>query len=491
MKLVRHLLAALALISSAAHAGDKPLVIIGGHVQQIPTPDTLTLNPGTTSSPSIILPPGSAPTSCSGNNGGLWTMPAGVYACINGATVGPFGAGVPAIANNLILGNISGSTANATGLTGAQVTTLLSQFTSTAQGVVPASGGGTTNFLRADGTWAAAGAGSGVTGPGSSVDLSVPLFSGTGGATLTNPANSLRALSSSAGHFDGTNTLTGSIRYFIGNGSPTGDDTGLLINRSLSGGYSTGAHAIRDESIVNMTSGLIAYTPFDAASTVTGSAHWNHTRGFQARQSYNGSNLIDEVTAFSAAPDVSGTGTATAVYGLRIMPVTGTGPIGIFVGVQCDTGQRGTSKYCFYSGDASLPSYYGGLFQFGTAPQISASGFSTYGSILSHDGSGNLLSNPNLTIINGTETFGTTTAKIVATSANLQLSSTNTNGKVQALQPLNLPVYSAAGTAAPTCASGDRATASDATSATFGATYTSGGSNVVPLYCNGGTWKVG
>jgi hypothetical protein len=35
-------------------------------------------------------------------------------------------------------------------------------FTDVTQGVVPASGGGTSNFLRADGTWAAAGGGGGV-----------------------------------------------------------------------------------------------------------------------------------------------------------------------------------------------------------------------------------------------------------------------------------------------------------------------------------------
>lgn len=41
------------------------------------------------------------------------------------------------------------------------------QFTSTEKGTVPASGGGTTNFLRADGTWAApaGGGGSGLTHP--------------------------------------------------------------------------------------------------------------------------------------------------------------------------------------------------------------------------------------------------------------------------------------------------------------------------------------
>ena len=47
-----------------------------------------------------------------------------------------------------------------TKLKGKQVET----FTDTTEGVVPASGGGTSNFLRADGTWAtpAGGGGSGL-----------------------------------------------------------------------------------------------------------------------------------------------------------------------------------------------------------------------------------------------------------------------------------------------------------------------------------------
>jgi hypothetical protein len=61
------------------------------------------------------------------------------------------------MAANTLKGNNTGSTANAADLTQAQVTALLNLFTSTLQGLVPASGGGTTNFLRADGTWAAAG----------------------------------------------------------------------------------------------------------------------------------------------------------------------------------------------------------------------------------------------------------------------------------------------------------------------------------------------
>lgn len=44
-------------------------------------------------------------------------------------------------------------------------------FTSVANGLAPASGGGTTNFLRADGTWATAGGGGGATVKQALVDI--------------------------------------------------------------------------------------------------------------------------------------------------------------------------------------------------------------------------------------------------------------------------------------------------------------------------------
>lgn len=56
------------------------------------------------------------------------------------------------IAAARILGSIAGG--DPAELTGTQVTTLLDVFTSALKGLVPASGGGTTNFLRADGTFA-------------------------------------------------------------------------------------------------------------------------------------------------------------------------------------------------------------------------------------------------------------------------------------------------------------------------------------------------
>lgn len=52
-------------------------------------------------------------------------------------------------------GRTSAGTGNVEDLTATQATAMLNTFTTSAQGMVPASGGGTTNFLRADGTFAA------------------------------------------------------------------------------------------------------------------------------------------------------------------------------------------------------------------------------------------------------------------------------------------------------------------------------------------------
>lgn len=70
-------------------------------------------------------------------------------------------ANLTQMATKTIKGNNTGSTANAVDLTVAQVNAILPVFTSTLNGLVPLSGGGTTNFLRADGNFAAPGGGSG------------------------------------------------------------------------------------------------------------------------------------------------------------------------------------------------------------------------------------------------------------------------------------------------------------------------------------------
>lgn len=59
------------------------------------------------------------------------------------------------VATARLKGRVSAGVGNVEDLTGTQATTLLDVFTSALKGLVPASGGGTANFLRADATWAA------------------------------------------------------------------------------------------------------------------------------------------------------------------------------------------------------------------------------------------------------------------------------------------------------------------------------------------------
>lgn len=147
--------------------------------------------------------------------------------------------GISPIANNEVLGNISGGTANPIGLTQAQFTAIINQFTSSLAGDVPASGGGTANFLRADGTWAPAG-GANVTPDthpssptnwddefefGSSIDTSGSRFSGANAWSWTNQGTATTSVSE------------GSLVFFSKTSS-SGRDTSMVL-QSLSGAGST------------------------------------------------------------------------------------------------------------------------------------------------------------------------------------------------------------------------------------------------------------
>jgi len=113
----------------------------------------------------------------------------------------------PSIATLTVLGNVTGGSAVPTALTATQLTTLPNVFTSSLQGLVPASGGGTTNFLRADGTFAAPAGAGGVT----SVTGDTTIFNNstsTGAVTLTK-ANA------AAGTFLGNNTTSAAAPAYI------------------------------------------------------------------------------------------------------------------------------------------------------------------------------------------------------------------------------------------------------------------------------------
>lgn len=90
-------------------------------------------------------------------------------------------ATILAAATARLFGRITGGSGAGEELTGTQATTLLNTFTTSLKGLAPASGGGTTNFLRADGTWAAPAGGGTVT----SVGMTLPTGLSVSGSPIT------------------------------------------------------------------------------------------------------------------------------------------------------------------------------------------------------------------------------------------------------------------------------------------------------------------
>lgn len=97
------------------------------------------------------------------------------------------------VATATLKGRVTASTGDPEDLTGTQATTLLDAFTSSLKGLAPASGGGTTNFLRADGNWASPGGGGGGGATnillGSDVANSTTTLANVTGLSFTGSAN--------------------------------------------------------------------------------------------------------------------------------------------------------------------------------------------------------------------------------------------------------------------------------------------------------------
>lgn len=118
-------------------------------------------------------------------------------------------------ATSRLMGRITFGAGDMEELTGTQATTLLDVFTTTLKGLVPASGGGTTNFLRADGTWAAppGGGGSGtvtdfVFTDGNGFDGTVTTSTSTPTLSLTTTVTDDQIMFSNSGAIAGSANLT-------------------------------------------------------------------------------------------------------------------------------------------------------------------------------------------------------------------------------------------------------------------------------------------
>jgi hypothetical protein len=124
--------------------------------------------------------------------------------------------------------------------TGSDVT--LPLFSTTDAGLAPASGGGSTNFLRADGTWAAPAGGGDVVGPASSVNNRVVFFDGTTGKLIKDSGLTL----------SGTNT--GDQTTIVGiTGTKAQFDTAVTDGNFMYVGDAPTAHTLDSHSNVTIT----------------------------------------------------------------------------------------------------------------------------------------------------------------------------------------------------------------------------------------------
>ena len=224
-----------------------------------------------------------------------------------------------------IKGNNTGSTANPIDLTVAQVNAILPVFTTSLNGLVPASGGGTTNFLRADGTWVAVAS-------GANTALSNLITTAINQSLLFGTDNTLNigatATSRPANIYVGTNVttpqlittgLSGNPSAILDNGSTTQSILQLKANGTIAWNILDAGYA----SITN-PSPTTAY-----ATQFSGNSVWYFTPQYPASvASTNYTGMFVNSTGFTIGSGSSvtsiegGVTSSTAVTG-RVVGVLG------------------------------------------------------------------------------------------------------------------------------------------------------------------------
>lgn len=244
------------------------------------------------------------------------------------------------MAANTIKGNNTGSTANALDLTTTQVTAMLNQFTTSLQGVVPGSGGGTTNFLRADGTWAApSGGGSGtVTSVALSDASTTPIYNISGSPVTTSGTLAFTFKTQSANTVLAGPTSGGAVqptfRSLVAADIPSLSGTYL----PLAGGTMSGNINMGNDSIVNINQLAIGQTSAAAGTAIdivnsTGSTQTVQGTGYAGSVGFRGRYA----NGTSGSPTAAVNGNILSFssgrgYGATQFAVASTGAIDIVAG---------------------------------------------------------------------------------------------------------------------------------------------------------------
>ena len=238
---------------------------------------------------------------------------------------------------NVATATFKGRTAAGAGspedLTGTQATALLDTFTSALKGLAPASGGGTTNFLRADGVWAAP--------------------PGGGGGTTT---NALTMNNGGAGAASGT-TFDGSVARTISYntigatraGAITSGDLTIASAR-LAGRTTAATGAVEEISVgsnLSLSAGTLnlATSPAITTPTVTGGTITPAATPTATDPGFIGLPQVSKTASYTLTmadmfKEIYITGT-TAAQTITI-PANGSvaAPIGAFVTITNDSNQN-------------------------------------------------------------------------------------------------------------------------------------------------------
>lgn len=173
-------------------------------------------------------------------------------------------ANLAAIPAANFVANLTAGAAAPAAVSAAAVTAALTTFTNTQQGVVPGSGGGTTNFLRADGTWAlppGGGGGSGTVNAGVINQLAFYAANGTAVSGTNTVPNNVAATTQAVPSFDELVATDKYVNSMVGNNTLNSADLGAILLDAFTNGYVAYAtrktYTVASPILINLTADSI------------------------------------------------------------------------------------------------------------------------------------------------------------------------------------------------------------------------------------------